>query len=243
MTSILVKQYFCDSRLVSLGKNEKELLGKYASGNFIPSDSDLLESSKIPSLAKVKFKNAGKELVDHFDNGKSLFETLRVSPLIASDQRLWVYLTHVHFKDYMFQLRPITKETSGDYIKDHYFCSTAKGLLYNDVALLWWLFHLTVLEEEGQGRYRLTEEVFSMRDYTRHLFSGKQGRANGFRHGVLEYVIENKDLFSSNKANKIRLVMRSLNSVAGSSLISGFSKEEIKKTISLFRDKIASCDE
>ena len=243
MSSILVNQYFCDSRLVSLGKNEKELLGQYVSGNFAPSASVLLESSKIPSLTKVKFKNAGQILMDHFDNAKSLYETLKVSPLIASDQRLWVYLTHVHFKDYMLQLREITPKTSGNYIKEHYFCSTAKGLLYNDISLLWWLFHLTALEEEGQRRYRLTEEVFSMRDYTRHLFTGKQGRATGLRHGVLEYVIENKDLFLSKKEKKIRLVMSSLNSVAGSSLISGFSKQEIKETISLFRDKIAKCDE
>jgi hypothetical protein len=141
---------------------------------------------------------------------------------------------------------PADDDKAGQYLSAHYFCagSSVKDLLLNDISLLWWGAHLTV-QKDTEKPYRLTEEVFSMLDYTRHLLPGTQGRSPAFRHAVLEFVVENPELFKAkreggtgSREGKVRFIMRRLNTFAGYQLFPFFNKDEIKEVIAGMREEI-----
>jgi hypothetical protein len=234
----IAKKSFCLSRNTKLKFEDPDLLSVYKCGNFDVPESERLSSLQIPDLTDLRFEYKSNDLRDNFGNGKKLYEKLQITPLQASDERLWVYLTHVTFKDYMLKLRPIENK-GGTYIKTHYFVQTAKYLFLNDISLLWWLFHLSAQPENKNDPYRLTRELFSLADYTRTLFGGNIGRALGVRYGVLEFVASHEDLFKNYKAQKVRFLIRLLNQTAGHTLISFLSNQDIYEILDNNKTRIA----
>jgi hypothetical protein len=138
----------------------------------------------------------------------------------------------------MQKLRPLPGENKEDsglsrYILSHYLFSnvSVKSLLLHDIALLWWIPHLTVRNDLGDDKYVLTKEVFSMADYTRHLLTSVQGRVPQVRYALLRFASENPVLFATKKAEKIRLIMRRLNAKAGLQLIGMLSEKSVYNII------------
>jgi hypothetical protein len=238
--SFVASETFCDTFIHRLYKIDRKTLKNYQDGNFSIPKNYLVPFKILEEVEKLKIKYISDKLKDYFDFAKLLYEKLPLRPAQASDQRIWTYLTHNVFSDFMNKLRPIAATTKGEYIIEYYFCKSAKALLYNDIALFWWLFYLTESPGTSQDKYILTREVFTMRDYTRLLF-GKQGRSVEFRQGVLEYVIENPKLFENSKETKIRLIMSNLNTTAGSTLVSSYTCAEVKKLIHAFKDELELC--
>jgi hypothetical protein len=155
-----------------------------------------------------------------FENAKIIFETYKnMTPVQATDVRIWTYLTHVPYWEYMKARRPVEKQPEDkriQYILQHWFIETLSpaNLMRNDIALLWWASYLTY-DPDRENPYELTEELFSMLDYTRHLLPGTQGRNRNFVQALLEFVIENKEVFSTYKEAKVRFLMRKSNYVSG----------------------------
>lgn len=230
---------FCVGRNTKLKFEEQDILKIYRNGDFDVPAFERIKSSKIPELTGLKMEYTSNELRDNFENGRRLYEALKITPLQASDERLWVFLTHNTFKAYMQKLRPIGEKTNGRYIQEHYFVPTLGGLLRNDISLLWWMFYFTTQDENSHDRYKLTKELFSMRDYMRTLFGGLIGRATGVRHGVLEFVVNNEALFRDEKQDKIRFIIRMLNQTAGPTLISFLSKNEVGEILQNNTHRIA----
>lgn len=232
----------CTTNLVRK-KDSKTMERLLNPGKSFHAIGDVLRAGEYPDCSSVKlnFKDTDKDF--QLKNAILLYEALPMTPYQASDPRLWTYLTLVTFREYMNSLRPISSETDNpfEYLLRHYFCSSSvKDLLLNDISLLWWSAHLTVSDSHVH-KYHLSQEVFTMLDYTRHLLPGTQGRAKQFRHAVLEFAIENQDLFKSHKQAKIRLIMRRLNTRAGFQLFPVFSKQDIKALIMDLRPEIEAC--
>jgi hypothetical protein len=230
----------------SLRKGDSASIQSIADGVLHFDDSNTLTLDSYPDLTAVKLDDPSSRAPDtkQFPNAVKLYEALRITPFQASDPRLWSYLALVTFRDYMGKKRPLeaVKKNHGSYILTHYVCpgSSIRNLLLHDIALLWWIPYLTA-SKEGDSKYQLTAEVFSNLDYTRHLLPGTQGRAVSVRHAVLEFVVENPDLFSEFKESRIRFIMRRLNMDAGYQLFPMLSKDEVKATISGMRAQIAEC--
>ena len=225
-------------------KNNTKAIESLIDANSKFEAGDIIHAAEYPDCSTIKLtlKDAGNDFQRiQFNNAVSLYEAMPMTPYLASDPRLWTYLSLVAFRDYMNSLRPFSSETKNlsQYILTHYFCvsSAATDLLRNDISMLWWITHLTV-SEVSADKYFLTREVFTMQDYTRHLLVNVQGRSEQFRHAVLEVVVENKDLFKTQKEAKIRLIMRRLNTQAGFQLFPVFSKEDIKAAIIQLRPEI-----
>ena len=225
-------------------KNNAKVVESLIDANSKFEAGDIIDAAEYPdcSTIKLNLKNEAKDF--QFKNAVSLYEAMPMTPYLASDPRLWTYLSLVVFREYMNSLRPLSRETRNlsQYVLTHYFCvsSSVKDLLLNDISLLWWITHLTV-SEESVDKYHLTREVFTMLDYTRHLLPGVQGRSKQFRHAVLEVVVEKRDLFKTHKEAKIRLIMRRLNTRAGFQLFPVFSKENIKELIMQLSPEIEIC--
>lgn len=203
---------------------------------------DLLVNENIQIDEKINLKTMEFFGDTGFENSRIFFEAYKsLTPEQASDPRLWTYLTHVTFRKYMQKKRlPKTKEKkqAAQFILQHWFVYplNAKNLLRNDISLLWWGLYITRDPDESNP-YELTKELFSMQDYTRH-FQGSLGRNRIFVHAFLEFVIENKDIFSKFKEDKIRFLMRKSNQVGGYRNLSCLSKQEIKQILSNYKEDL-----
>jgi hypothetical protein len=239
----LFKSTFVNSIKSKLRRGEvyKEYLGS----GIRYSDNDVFEN---PNLVEPNPKNLGLAIPDSggnydFENSKMLFNHFkRMNPTEASDARIWTYLAHITFWDYMKERWPIKnrpEEKQVSHILGYWFLDPVgpRSLIRHGISHLWWVAYLTY-DESRKDPYELTREIFSMRDYTRHLLEGTQGREKDFLHAVLEFVIENKSLFSEYKESKVRFIMRKCNYVAGYKLFPGLDKEEIKGLLQNYQGEI-----
>ena len=243
MSQTIFKTEYIANQMLGIGRGAHEYLTPYLNDGVKYGRKDTLLNPQIPSVDSVNLVMPDQSPDFEFRNSAALYEALPITPLMATDSRLWTFLTHVTFSKYMSKRRSVeqqTVSTRGRYVIRHWFVEHvgSKSLLLNDISMLWWIAHLTA-DPDHKDKYRRTREVFTMLDYTRHLLSGTQGRNEGIRHGVLEFVIENKQLFSAFKAEKVRFIMRKLNFVAGYRVFSALSKEEIKSLIDEFKEQIS----
>jgi len=178
-----------------------------------------------------------------FDNAQILYEAYKqMNSVQATDIRIWTYLSHVTFWKYMKKRRPIDSDFETDkssYILNHWFIDKLNpaSLFRQDISLLWWVAHVTY-DELRKDPYELTKEAFSMLDYTRHLLPGTQGRNRNLLHAILEFVIENKELFSNYKESKVRFLMRKINFVGGYQILPSLNKDDIKNMLTTCKTDI-----
>lgn len=218
---------------------------QYIRGEFRFSEDDVLENRNIIISEKIKLISPERGDKHDFENAKLIFEAYKkMSRTEASDTRIWTYLSHVTFWDYMIKRCPVSDWPSDDdkrkkYILEHWFLNglNSRTLTRQNIAMLWWGAYLTY-DDKRKNPYELTEELFSMLDYTRTLLSSIQGRNNKFTTALLEYVIENKELFKRAKESKIRLLMKKLNYRGGYALLPTLEKDEIKKMFNLYKSEI-----
>ena len=218
--------------------------GKYLAEEFKYDDSAVIPNIEMKvTPAKLRIPESGKSY--DFENSKNIFEAYNnLTPVQATDTRLWTYLAHVTYWKYLKVRRPVenqSEEKRSKYILTHWFIDrvSAGSFLRQDISLLWWVSYLTH-DSERTNPYELTNEAFSMLDYTRHLLPGVQGRNKTFTHALLEYVIENKTLFERYKEAKVRFLMRKANLIAGYKVFPSLSKEEIKSIFNSYRSETES---
>lgn len=190
---------------------------------------------------------ATPDLVSHLDSNDDfktavqLYEAFqKLEPIQASDERLWVYLSHVDLYPYMIkrwdEVNLRKANNSSKYILDHWFLNSSaqSSLLRHALAGLWWSVYLSVDESRGEKKYDLTKILFRQLDFpTRTLGTYKLGRHKEAVIGILEFIQENEELFKSKFEDKTRFVTKYLNVVGGVKPISyydrNFFKSELEK--------------
>lgn len=126
------------------------------------------------------------------ENGIALYERLKVlSPVQASDERLWACLTHTHYWHYM-GLRWRNESDSWDKTETRWFFkgSAMERLARNGVARLWWGAYATALPGTSDP-YRLTRILFLNTEiqfgYMERLF----GKNRCVLHAALDFIERN----------------------------------------------------
>lgn len=213
---------------------------KYTLSKFEYDESQILINPLIKTDYPEIILPEGNNL-HNFENSKIIFEGYKMSPVQATDPRIWTYLTHIIYWNYMRSraaVEGVPEDKREDYILDHWFIRRIHPdiLFRNNISILWWIAYLTH-DPERENPYELTEEAFTQLDYTR-LLAGSQGRNTKFVHSLLEFVIENKDIFGEHKADRVRALLRRLNFVGGYKMIPNLEKEEIKKIFIRYRDEL-----
>ena len=214
-------------------------LSLYHQDLFEYKEEDVLVNNSIATFDIKLLPPTAKENFN-FENACTIYDALKLTPVEATDVRLWTYLAHVPFWNYMKKRFPIEKipvEKQAKYVLDHWFINglTPRNISRHGIALLWWSAHLTYDPEKG---YELTKELFSTIDYTNLLITGTQGRSKNFRMALLEFAVENKPLFSERKQEKLRLLMRKLNCLSGYRLLIHLPKEELKKVFAKYEPEL-----
>lgn len=208
-------------------------------------DSNLenYNSVKFDFETNFAFGNSGIIISDDFKlnpkehistNSIFLYENLKINETQASDKRLWTYLTHVHFWDYMRQEWEIdfTKDKSKivDFVRDRYFLNTLniRSLTHNGISRLWWYTHLTV-DQSKRDKYELTKVLLSLQDIPVSLLERSMGSSSNVRKAVLEFLLENPDYKTS---KNVQNLLRKLNLAGGVKNIPMLKLNEIKSILS-----------
>jgi hypothetical protein len=135
-------------------ENDTSFLGEYL-GSTIPINEPPV------NLLIQKEKN---EQLD-YENSILLYNALKhLSPAEASEERMWVYMTHVTFWDYM-RARWSISNSQGDknnFIKTRYFYGE-KPYSRNGIARLWWFAHITY-NHDLEDPFELTKIMLKGQD-------------------------------------------------------------------------------
>ena len=198
-------------------------------------------AGKAPSFSASDIKDTILEIEElpkldadltAFENARALYESLRgLDRTMASDQRLWAWLAHVPFMDYMAKRWPVEdqpKEKRARYIAQHWFVSTQTTTAYlrHGIALLWWGAHITYDEKRGDP-FELTREFFALYEYTRQL-DGSLGKSDSFVHVLLDFISNNPKYFEQFKEDKVRALMRRLNFVGAYRILPALDDKNLR---------------
>lgn len=116
------------------------------------------------------------EAGDHdLENVQRLYEALHGLTLTqASDPRLWSYLSHVKYWNYMRKRWPIERSARGDNLErgygtvvDRYFLvgDRSRGVTRHGIARLWWAGYTCYVEGQEAGQsLALAKPLFSKQD-------------------------------------------------------------------------------
>lgn len=160
-----------------------------------------------------------------------------LSPAIASNPRLWAYLSHVRFWKYMRARWPVERvegEKAVRFIEERYFVRQSQGraLLRQGISRLWWAAHLT-FDPQRDEPYELTPILLSKLDITKNLLERSFGRSRSVLIGFLEFLKGHEDelLTAASGRAKIRQLSKALNLAGGVSLLDALEPAEVSQLL------------
>lgn len=174
----------------------------------------------------------------HYDleNSIRLHQSLpNMTPVQARDPRLWTYLAHDTFWEYMrnrWAVESVRKnENPITYIKTHYFVAqqASRALSRNGIARLWWHGYLT-FDESRSNPYELTNVLLKTLDITQTILERSFGRNRTVRLAFLAYLLEHQELFlrgGDGARSAVRYLAKSLNLHGGACLLDSMSGDDL----------------
>lgn len=245
---MILQEIFRASYVETLRRNAAEgtTVDFYKSDSFEYDREQVLFSPEIRVQREFKLQLPEGSRFFDAENAVSLYSAYRdLTPLQASDTRLWTYLAHVDLYPYMCARWDAVKtgraKDASKYIIAHWFVGTPSqsNLLRHGLAGLWWAAFLSH-DPEREDQFELTKILFTQLDFaTRTLGTYKLARYKPAVLGILEFIAENEDLFSEHFESKQRFVTRYLNQVGGVKPMPYFAKDFFKSELELVRDRIA----
>ena len=190
------------------------------------------DETKVSILAGVPHPEGleGKmlEAESEFEAAILLFEAYKdLPPLIASSDKFWSYLSHVDLFRYCKKRWPIEdSEVKEDYIKDHYFISQQSRITRNAIAALWWWVYFSK-DDERENVYELTEILFRNYSFRARWFSYFLRIRNGLL-GVLEFLLENKEILDNSFEMKGRFIANYFNRLGATRELAALPKDFFK---------------
>lgn len=232
----------------------EELISKIETGRFNEylSDDPFPFENKVPpgeSVIEVNINLALKlpfSSSEHFDMENSItiyteFKSLNETQ--ASDTRLWTYLTHVNFWEYMRKRWPAekfeeesenltddlsVKNKQANFIISRYHLKTPnrRRLLRNGISRLWWYAHLTY-DEKRSDPFELTRVLLAHQDKAQNLLERSLGSNKKILAAILEYL----KLTPSLTRDEVRDKIKELNLVGGVKNLHLLDQDEILEII------------
>lgn len=168
------------------------------------------------------------------ENSILFYNSIELNETQASDKRLWTYLTHVKFWEYMNKRWPINKdESSIGRIKDRYFLNNAniESLSRNGISRLWWYSHLTI-DKSRRDNFELTKILLSRQEIAVGILERRLGSINSVRKGLLEHLRDNPMIM--NNEDKTRELIKYLNLAGGVKNLSMLKLGEVRDILNKF---------
>ena len=237
---------FAKFKLVARLKNNiHENVHLYRDGEFSSffSEDNVREiaSYKVDTTLLATLLPPHEENLKDVGNSSIVYRALRkITPYIAKDERLWVYLTHMDCIDYVRARWPIpdNDEHAVRRIRDHFFAVSDRGFKRNNaVSRLWWNGHMAAKCSDAP----ITKVLEVLVSYTdvREQVVGRPTTSNSdavfsaiMRVLISKFDAGEEDFFkrTGNDAPYRRL-MRKLNERGGLKLLDSMSGEELDEEL------------
>lgn len=187
-------------------------------------------------------ENKMLEAQTEYDEAILLYEAYsEISPLLASSDTFWSYLSHVDLFRYCKKRWPISNSEDSkmeDYIKDHYFISQPSRITRNAIAPLWWWVYFSK-DNERENPYELTEILFRNYSFRARWFVVFLRIKNGLK-GVLEFLFENQELFDTAFEYKGRFIANHFNRLGATRELSMLPRDFFKNECYRIKDIIVT---
>jgi hypothetical protein len=238
-------RYFSNSFLQRLRAGASGNLSSYGANSawietFAAGAHYLLESHQVVGPPPVLEGMAGDAEKYDAENAKRVYEWLGpLSPALAMEERLWAYLTHHAFAEYMAARWPAREEQA---IHRRYLFEgkSFAALSRNGIARLWWGAYLT-RDPARENPYELTATLFLRQDIQVALLERSLGKCDRVRFAVLDFLRVNAGSLSSESFGKrIQIIVRELNLHGGVVVLDALASSEILAHLQLVAERLMS---
>jgi hypothetical protein len=209
---------------------EKPWLDSYFGDSNWFVDSDIVAADSI----ELQSPTSRTETFD-LENTRTVYSALKhLTPVQASDPRLWAYFTHVSHWDYMRKRWPaeqyLGKVRFREIIQERYFFmpDRSRALLRNGMARLWWYGYCSY-DAKREDPFELTGALLKKLDVTQNLLENAFGRNNQIIQAVLSVLLEReKEGRSFYVREQVRELARYIVQVGGVTIIDALPAEDIR---------------
>jgi len=199
------------------------------------------------------WKNTSRITIDDFDllipddnfnydleNSRIIYNSMQnLKPYQAVEERIWSYLTHVKFWDYMRKRWPAENyiDNQSDFeraVKERYFFSSKsrRALIRNGISRLWWFGYLTYDEENKSNPYALTEILLNTQDTAESVLGRNFSNNPKLIQSVLRVLKEWNDRYGELPSRKvIRELCKHISFIGGVTILDILSIKEIEKKL------------
>lgn len=179
---------------------------------------------------------------DDYKSAIAVYEAYQnISPLLASNEAFWAYLTHVDLFSYTQKRWPEVKNAScsANYILDHWFIGE-NGVLRNAIGSLWWSVYNTI-DVKRTNKYELTEILFQNYSLRVTYF----GSYILIRHkeamiGILSFLKDNPEITNNSFENRGRFISKYFNRLGAVKQLAYLKQDFFYNTCENLKDKILS---
>ncbi|OWR33159.1 hypothetical protein CDO73_01250 [Saccharibacillus sp. O23] len=176
----------------------------------------------------------------HYDleNTKKVYAALKDMTLAqACDERMWVYLSHQTFWNYMRKRWSVEtylkKDKPEEAIKERYFFMSNKGraLVRHGIARLWWYGHVSY-DETRTDPFELTAVLLSKLDIAQSLLERVFSGNRDITRAVLAILYQKEKVEQIPVTrNVFRSLMMYINQLGGVTILDALDRAELEKLI------------
>ncbi|MFB5762931.1 DUF6339 family protein [Paenibacillus medicaginis] len=234
--------YISDNSLDDIKSNIKNNILKYASTDPWLEEYFGSETWNFPSKIRVEDIDLHMPISStvHYDleNTKKIYTTLKEMTLAqACDERMWAYLAHHTFWNYMRKRWPVEsylkKDKPEEAIRERYFFMSNKGraLVRNGIARLWWYGYVSY-DEERDDPFELTAMLLSKLDIAQSLLERVFSGNRDITRAVLS-ILHQKDKIEGKTITRdvFRNLMMYINQLGGVTILDALDQTELEKLI------------
>lgn len=251
-------RYFKDEAIYFLKSNIKSNINKYSENKKWT--VDFLNENRfndIIGISRIKEENISlietNNPEDDKKNARIIYSKLKyLTPVQAADERLWTYLTHEKFSDYMTKrwsveakLENNDEEKIEGFIRERYFLKGGRdrALIRNGISRLWWCGY-TAFDEKRENPFELLDILFETQDIMESVMGRAFSRNKDITNTILSTLYDIKlSCGKLPKRDTIRSMMKHFNGVGGALIIDMADKEMLKDSIISLSEKDLTINE
>lgn len=229
------------ARTMSLTDTPKQYLD--AAAELLEDESNLLSldwefGTERPTLTYVRGAQGRAVTGRDISNAIALYQYLgTMTPVAASDRRLWSHLAHGPFADYQKQRWPLDDDKWASRVATRWqMRNPGRGpLVRHGISRLWWAANLTAdsakthkLSHDNDDEYAYLRVLLSHEDAFLGIVDRDTGMVPNLLFAVLEHISSTEE---RGKELYVRKLMVEIVLVAGYSELAGLSVTEIDKIL------------
>ena len=234
-----LKQNSLDRLQANITSNHHRYLDKAPWLNtYFTGASWLQESNVIQAPAFELHMPVSKTEPRDLDNARIVYTALKhLSPLQASDARIWAYMTHATQWEYMRKRWPaeqyLGKEKFRDNIQERYFfmANRSRALIRNGMARLWWYGYCSY-DESRQDPFELTSALLKTLDVSQSILEREFSLNTSVTKTVLDVMLEREK--SGNPfyvREKVRDLAKYLVRIGGVTIIDALEEPDLRDLV------------